>query len=846
MPDMNNVVQTPNKGTVGPMGMMGQSYNAGGWLDNNANTVGNTGQGLITGASAGLTAGKQFDVAGQTPWGSIIGASVGALSGGIGGAMSGRKEDEQARMQQQALYDQGKLQRSDYNMMINAPQMYQRQIMDQMNGAQMAKYGGYQYPTSKMGGFLDSNFSMYGNTDAHSFAEGGMMGGPGDPVEYAFRPVTEYVYDDQGNKVGTNTISAEEVERRYNAGERNEAMMPYWSSDGQDFSTAPRYFRTQVGADGSKVLIGYGADGKGAIGTVNAPRMLEKEAYVPMEGNFAEQYDKEYQAYKRGQAGGLLYEDWKTATGRTTPTATTSTPSATATTAGGTPSGTSYVTVNPVTGATAKPGYQFVKNPYYAERKKIYDDYQAQLAIDPNYNPAPTVAMGTVGSFSTPLGPGDYKWLGKTPPEEYLEARIGAVPTLGVINEKETAQAMDIQNGVGIVRTDAYGGRFKYNLAGEKVYIDNSGKPIKTVGTTVNTLLTDPGTGTTTSGTGVVTGSTPATTTTTPTGGPVKATTTSTIVPAGGTTGTITPATGTTGTTVIPGTFAYGGRLFNMPHSFALGGKFEGDPVKGETRYNDNGNLEMYNGTEWELVTDSTLDVNIDDDDREAKAEYKSNLKSQDEKLKDRNLNLEMNQSLPEFLAVAAPAAYNLGQGIFGRVQQLSPQDYMVAADIQPYQYNIDPQLRAADQSFAQGQEALRNAGLGGGNYATNMQQLANSRNQAIGGLYADKQNADAASYNQAIAQNKAIESENLQRRMGVEDFNRQAEAAKTAMLQTGLQQLAQVSEGSQAKKIQMALMQALAPEFANTMSYNSIADQYLNLIKAKRKEKKDSKTTKG
>ena len=283
-----------------------------------------------------------------------------------------------------------------------------------------------------------------------------------------------------------------------------------------------------------------------------------------------------------------------------------------------------------------------------------------------------------------------------------------------------------------------------------------------------------------------------------------------------------------------------------MPHSFALGGKFEGDPVKGETRYNDNGNLEMYNGTEWELVTDSTLDVSLDDDDREAKAEYKSNLKSQDEKLKDRNLNLEMNQSLPEFLAVAAPAAYNLGQGIFGRVQQLSPQDYMVAADVQPYQYNIDPQLRAADQSFAQGQEALRNAGLGGGNYATNMQQLANSRNQAIGGLYADKQNADAASYNQAIAQNKAIESENLQRRMGVEDFNRQAEAAKTAMLQTGLQQLAQVSEGSQAKKIQMALMQALAPEFANTMSYNSIADQYLNLIKAKRKEKKDSKTTKG
>lgn len=853
MPDMNNVVQTPNKGTVSPMGMMGQSYNAGGWLNNNANTVGNTGQGLITGASAGLTAGKQFDVAGQTPWGSIIGASVGALSGGIGGAMSGRKEDEQARMQQQALYDQGKLQRSQYNMMVNAPQMYQRQMMDQMNGAQVAKYGGYQYPTSKMGGFLDSNFSMYGNADAHSFAEGGMMGGPGDSVRYAFRPVTEFVYDDQGNKIGTNTISSEEVERRYNAGERNEAMMPYWSSDGQDFSTAPRYFRTQVGTDGSKVLIGYGADGPGAKGA-NAPRMLEKEAYVPIEGNFAEQYDKEYQAYKRGQAGGLLYEDWKAATGRTTPTTTTggaTTPSTTATgatTAGATtttPSGTSFVTVHPITGATAKPGYHFEKNSFYDFHKKAYDEIQAELAKDPTYHPAPTRPIGTAGDVSIPLGHGDYWHLGKRVPEEYIELRDD--PTLYKPTKHTFIPSTpeEIQGGSSIVRTDAYGRNYRYNLAGEKVYIDNSGNAVNTVGTEIKTLLTDPGTGTTTSGIGVVTGGTPATTTT-PTGGPVKATTTSTIVPAGGTTGTTIPATGTTGTTVIPGTFAYGGRLFNMPHSFALGGKFEGDPVKGETRYNDNGNLEMYNGTEWELVTDSTLDVSIDDDDREAKAEYKSNLKSQDEKLKDRNLNLEMNQSLPEFLAVAAPAAYNLGQGIFGRVQQLSPQDYMVAADMQPYQYNIDPQLRAADQSFAQGQEALRNAGLGGGNYATNMQQLANSRNQAIGGLYADKQNADAASYNQAMAQNKAIESENLQRRMGVEDFNRQAEAAKTAMLQTGLQQLAQVSEGSQAKKIQIALMQALAPEFANTMSYNSIADQYLNLIKAKRKEKKDSKTTKG
>ena len=171
------------------------------------------------------------------------------------------------------------------------------------------------------------------------------------------------------------------------------------------------------------------------------------------------------------------------------------------------------------------------------------------------------------------------------------------------------------------------------------------------------------------------------------------------------------------------------------------------------------------------------------------------------------------------------------------------PQDYMIGANMQPYQYNINPQLREADQSFAQGQEAVRNAGLGGGSYAANMQQLANSRNQAIGGLYAQKQNADAESYNQAMSQNKAIEAQNLERKMGILDFNLKSKAAKTAMLQSGLTQLAQISEGSQSKKLQLALMKALAPDFAGTMAYNSIADQYLNKMKEKKKAKATDKT---
>jgi len=293
-------------------------------------------------------------------------------------------------------------------------------------------------------------------------------------------------------------------------------------------------------------------------------------------------------------------------------------------------------------------------------------------------------------------------------------------------------------------------------------------------------------------------------------------------------------------------------------HSYATGGKFEGDPMKGDTRVNEEGIVEIYNGTDWEttlaevdpdsLITPELLTKEEENnqafiDDEAARLKnaglLESDLTKADETLKDKNLDLEMNQSLPEFLSAAAPAAYNLGQGIFGKVQKLNPDDYRVREDMEPYRYNIEPQLRSADRSFAQGQNAIRNAGLSGGNYASNMQQLANARNQEISDLYAQKQNMDAASYNQAMAQNKAIEAENLQRRLGIEDFNRQSEAAKTAMLQAGMQQLAQISEGSQGKKMQLALMKAIAPDFAGTLSYNNIMDQYLNKVKKKKESKK-------
>jgi hypothetical protein len=1075
MPDMNNVVNSPYQETISPMGMMGQSYAAGGWMDNNANAIGNTGTGMMSGASTGLETGKQFDVPGQTPWGSIIGAGVGAIGGGISGMASGRQEDEQAQREQQAMYAQGKTSRQQSNMMMNAPQMYQQYMlnsmqnpmmnqmnpmmgqMNQMNGAQMAKYGGRQYPdggpisnyqmTPAMfakefpsynyktelqgynnnpknsagvpiqGGdyvsltpqqradalkyyeslpqnqigaqewssyqhlnstapyFVDKSFNT-AYDPATSWSSGQMhyLNQPVDltkhlynapatpagtppapastglpqinidngpmvdvkPEQFAFKPAVEHMYDAAGNKTGTQTISAADVQKRFAAGEKNAAMSPYWSSDRNSdgeqvpgntgtsyFNQLPSMFRTQTDAGGNKMLTGYGGTGPGAKGA-NAPVTLQTPVAIP--GSFA--YGGNLRSHSFAPGGALTgpitgykmtpaqfaayYPNYNYATevkGWTdNPKGKLGQPL----------HGDDYL---PMTAAQRADGIAYYESlpasqidPYvwasyqelisgtpYFPNTYWHDNYDPAVSWEHRnmhylnkpidltkllYNPpaAPTATTSTPSTVSTTSKPA-----GGTPPATTPAPPTAPAPQgpFYMLNPHTGQPVMDYdpvtKQNVPRVAPEGSISHVPYSQ-GAAMVADNPAARAKEEKQMADRAMSD-----------LIMQNpdekalwqahkkeNPNAVFIDYRNQRVPTLQQSTTTPAAA-------------ETTTPGSFAYGGNL--RSHSYAMGGmlpedegiarldrqlanlnrmqggflnspglhsyaygdrlNFEGDPVKGETRVNDQGITEIYNGTEWEVDPNSLItpelnaqyeqdNQNFIDEElagRFNSGEFQRDLQKADEALKDKNLNLEINQSLPEFLASAAPAAYNLGQGIFGKVQQLNPQDYMIGANMQPYQYNINPQLREADQSFAQGQEAVRNAGLGGGNYATNMQQLANSRNQAIGGLYAQKQNADAESYNQAMSQNKAIEAQNLERKMGIFDFNLKSKAAKTAMLQSGLTQLAQVSEGSQSKKLQLALMKALAPDFAGTMAYNSIADQYLNNMKEKKKAKATDKT---
>ena len=220
------------------------------------------------------------------------------------------------------------------------------------------------------------------------------------------------------------------------------------------------------------------------------------------------------------------------------------------------------------------------------------------------------------------------------------------------------------------------------------------------------------------------------------------------------------------------------------------------------------------------------------------KAKYLSDLQAADESLKDKNLNLNMNQTWAQAAGLALPAAYNIQQGLFGKVGTLNPEDYYQKADFTPYEYNDNPQRRAIENTFAGLRKDLGNMAGGGGGYGAALQAAANSRNASLGELNAQKENTNAANALDAKVRNKAIEAANKGILSNVTDYNIKAKEAKRKTLAEGLKQAADIAKGSTEMDAQSAYMKALAPDFAGSFNYNTIFDQISAARKASGKGK--------
>ena len=195
--------------------------------------------------------------------------------------------------------------------------------------------------------------------------------------------------------------------------------------------------------------------------------------------------------------------------------------------------------------------------------------------------------------------------------------------------------------------------------------------------------------------------------------------------------------------------------------------------------------------------------------------------------------------------ASALPALYNIGRGIFGKVDQLDAKDYQSRARISPYEMNVDPQLAATQRAYSTAMQAAKNASPGGGSYLATLGNIATQKQQAIKDLYAQKENFDKAQKLEADKFNAQVEQGNMAQDLAIQQYNAQAKAAKQNILAEGLKQVGDVAGGLTNQDLQEKYLQTIAPEFAGSFKYMSIPEQ-LAAISAARSTRKGNNTTQG
>ena len=242
---------------------------------------------------------------------------------------------------------------------------------------------------------------------------------------------------------------------------------------------------------------------------------------------------------------------------------------------------------------------------------------------------------------------------------------------------------------------------------------------------------------------------------------------------------------------------------------------------------------------EIRLAEEAVKNAKTEEEKKKAQ-EYLSELKRANMQTEDRMVDLKMKQTLPQFLGLAAPAAYNIGMGLFGKTAKYNLEDYLNKSKITPYEVNVDPQLNQTRLAYNAAQEAVRNAAPGSGAYLTNLANIASRRSASFKDILAGKENADKQLKMQADIYNANIKGQNAETALKVQDLNYRGKAAKQAMLAKGLEQLAQMAEGSQTMDAQEKYMRLLSPQFGKTFEYKSIFDQAMEALR-NRKNNKDN-----
>lgn len=223
--------------------------------------------------------------------------------------------------------------------------------------------------------------------------------------------------------------------------------------------------------------------------------------------------------------------------------------------------------------------------------------------------------------------------------------------------------------------------------------------------------------------------------------------------------------------------------------------------------------------------------------EEEKKKNQFSDFKTDQDAMKDK---FSMNETLGQFVGSNLGAGYNLYQGIFGKKSKVpSTKDMFTPVD--PYRMNINPQLRAAEETYAGAARGLMNAAPSGGAYLTNRAILAASEAATRAGIMAQAENAYGTSKMQTDMFNSQGKS---QAKLKEYELKSAIDAAKQNYLQAGLQG---INESINAQKANQAAL--IYASMHGGGEYGVEANPYLQQIAMeyqKRREAKKAQKTSG
>lgn len=152
----------------------------------------------------------------------------------------------------------------------------------------------------------------------------------------------------------------------------------------------------------------------------------------------------------------------------------------------------------------------------------------------------------------------------------------------------------------------------------------------------------------------------------------------------------------------------------------------------------------------------------------------------------------DFNQALNKGIEIA-PAAYNIGKGLFGKVQKTERNYYN--PDTYKYRDSSDPLRKAAQDEYLQTREEIRRGSHNASSYLANAQQAANQRYKRKEGIETNEAQRKTDVYNQNTDLRNQAGLTNLNLKNQYNDLDLQNKARKDDYLGKGLEQASSLAQ---------------------------------------------------